>query len=108
MNKLKLIQSDKWPYSYTITDATDCNGVSVGIINVNIMLAVLHSKDTLKEANARPENIMLSKYLKLFAASPEMLVLLEESVKIADADADDVGYWFQRHQNFMRNINGSV
>lgn len=106
MKKLKLIQNDKWPYSYTITDATADSGVSVGSINVNIMLAVLHSNDTLGEANARPENIMLSKYLKLFAASPEMLGLLDESVKVADTDA--VNDWFHRHQKFMRNINDSV
>lgn len=89
MKKLELIQSDKWPYSYTITDAVVSNSASVGSLNVNIMLVVLHSKDTLDEANARPENIVLSKYLKLFTAAPEMLELLKSTNTAMSLDYDN-------------------
>ena len=78
---LQLTQSREWPYSYTITNADTSNSASVGSFNVNIILAVLNSSDTLDEANARPNNILLYKYLKLLAEAPKMLDLL---TKLAD------------------------
>lgn len=89
MKKLELIQNDKWPYSYTITDAVISNGESVGSLKIEVMLARLHSNDTLEEANARPENIVLSKYLKLFTAAPEMLELLKSTNTAMSLDYDN-------------------
>lgn len=109
MRKLELIQSDKWPYRYTITNATGSNLASVGSLNVDIILAVLNSKDTLEEANTRPANVMLSKYLKLFTAAPEMLELLKiiRTSMILDYENFDNtdGRWVYDH---IKDINALV
>lgn len=82
MSKLKLTQRNAWPYGFVLANTERT-------LHICIDLAEISSRDTLATANARPANLALAAYLKLFTAAPEMYELLANLAAVCDSWDDD-------------------